>query len=134
MKGNSNYFHNTSGTKRLEENNKISIIQEVNQGKENLLPDTISQINHIFRDDDGHLEFSEKNVKLLSNLINNNKYEVSSTDKYGKIWYYKNNSDGTQLWGSVYNNKLSNGGVNQKPRTFNNKTGLNNPFNEKEGK
>lgn len=135
MKGDSKLFNNTSGDIALENDYKETIVNKFNKNKKNVIPETISQINHIFRKDTGHLEFSEKNVKIISDLINNEKYKIKSKDKYGKTWYCKNNKDGTQLWGSVYNNKLSNAGLNNTPRTFDNKTGLNkNPYKRKEDK
>ena len=50
---------------------------------------------HIFREDEGHLTFSEKNVKIISKLINNDKNITLEKDKNGNTWYSKTNEDGS---------------------------------------
>ena len=61
---------------------------------------------HIFREVEGHLTFSEKNVKIISKLINNDKNITLEKDKNGNTWYSKTNEDGRQIWGKVYNGTL----------------------------
>lgn len=130
MKPSSGHFKNTSGEKALSNQEKIDIVQSINEGKTNVIPDTISQIDHIFREGDGHISFSKENVKKLSNLINNDNNLVLEKDKYGNSWYAKTNPDGTQSWGTVYGGKLRNGGVNSSPKEVDPETGLsNNNFN-----
>lgn len=46
---------------------------------------------HIFREVEGHLTFSEKNVKIISKLINNDKNITLEKDKNGNTWYSKTN-------------------------------------------
>ncbi|MBR4830366.1 MAG: hypothetical protein IKZ96_01185 [Bacilli bacterium] len=125
MKPNSGLHSKTSGIKKLVSNNKKLIINNINKNKINKIPEKNSQIDHIFRKGDGHITFSEKNAQKLSNLINNEKNIILEKDKYGKTWYAKINKDGTQTWGSVYNNTLSDGGINSTPRKMNKETGLN---------
>ena len=89
----------------------------------NSLPTDASQLSHIFRDDIGHLTATPENQKTLLNLVNNPQ-NLLGTDKYGNQWYAQTLSDGTQLWGSVRNGVLQNGGLNATPKTYNPTTGL----------
>ena len=50
---------------------------------------------NIFREDEGHLTFSEKNVKIISKLINNDKNITLEKDKNGNTLYSKTNEDGS---------------------------------------
>ena len=50
---------------------------------------------HMFREDEGHLTFSEKNVKIISKLINNDKNITLEKDINGNTWYSKTNEDGS---------------------------------------
>lgn len=131
MKPPSGRFDNTSGLKSYTQQQKIDIVKKVNEGKTNTIPDTIAQIDHIFRDDDGHLPFSEENVNTISKLINNDKNIVLDEDKHGNTWYSSDQSDGSQLWGKVHGHKLSDAGKNDTPRETNPDTGLDN--NKKKG-
>ena len=132
MKPSSGHFSNTSGSKAISSQHKIDIVNDVNTGKNNKIPNTISQINHIFRESEGHLTFNEKNAKTLSNLINNDKNVVLSQDSNGNCWYSKINSDGSQTWGKVHGNKLSNGGINKTPIKLDPYTGFDkNPYKKK---
>ena len=134
MKPSSGHFNNTSGNKAYTSQQKIDIINSVNEGKTNKIPNTIAQIDHIFRDDDGHLSFSEENVDIISNLINNDKNKVLDSDKNNNSWFESIKSDGSQLWGKVHDNVLSDGGLNKTPKELDEDTGFDkNPF-KKEGK
>lgn len=133
MKPPSGHFSETSGLKSYTNQQKIDIINIINKGKTNTIPNTIAQIDHIFRDDDGHLLFSEENVNTISKLINNTNNIVLDEDKHGNTWYSSNQSDGTQLWAKVHDNKLSDAGKNDIPREANHDTGLDNNKNIKEG-
>ena len=87
---------------------------------------------HIFREDEGHLTFSEKNVKIISKLINNDKNITLEKDKNGNTWYSKTNEDGSQIWEKVHNGTLSNGGINKTHRPLDKDTGYDkNPFKKK---
>ena len=88
---------------------------------------------HIFREYEGHLTFSEKNVKIISKLINNDKNITLEKDKNGNTWYYKTNEDGSQIWEKVHNGTLSNAGINKTPRPLEKDTGYDkNLFKKKE--
>jgi hypothetical protein len=132
MKPSSGHFNRTSGSKALQLQSRIDIINNINTGKKNKIPNTSSQIDHIFREKEGHLPFNDKNAKILSNLINNDKNLVLFQDYNGNSWYSKTKSDGTQIWGKVHGNKLSNGGINKTPINLDPKTGYDkNPFKKK---
>lgn len=89
----------------------------------NSLPSNPSQLSHIFRDDAGHLSNTPENQQTLVSLVNNPANGLG-TDQFGNQWYAKMLPDGSQLWGSVRNGVLQNGGLNTTPRTFNPATGL----------
>ena len=46
---------------------------------------------HIFREYEGHLTFNDKNVKIISKLINNDKNITLEKDKNGNTLYSKTN-------------------------------------------
>ncbi|NWD49221.1 hypothetical protein, partial [Pseudomonas gingeri] len=89
----------------------------------NSLPTNSSQLSHIFRDDVGHLADNPENQRALVNLTNNPANSLG-TDRFGNQWFSQLRSDGTQLWGSVRNGVIQNGGLNKTPRDFNPATGL----------
>ncbi len=45
-------------------------------------------------------------------------------DQYGNVWSAKDLPDGKQIWTQTRNGTITNGGVNQTPRTFNPETEL----------
>lgn len=129
--GNRKQFGNTLGSKKVQKtkNSKSDIIKSINKGKTNKLPEKESQTAHIFRGGEGHYSWSKKNALTLSNLINDDNNLVLENDKYGNSWYARIDSNGKQIWGSVHNNVLSEGGINDIPRIVDSDTGLNkNPF------
>lgn len=89
----------------------------------NSLPTNASQLSHIFRDDVGHLADTPQNQQTLSNMVNNPQ-NLLGPDSYGNQWYAQTLPDGTQLWGSVRNGVIQNGGLNATPKTYNPATGL----------
>ena len=89
----------------------------------NSLPSNSSQLSHIFRDDVGHLMDTPENQQALVNLTNNPANRLG-TDRFGNQWFAQIQSDGSQLWGSVRNGVVQNGGLNTTPRNFNPATGL----------
>ena len=94
-------------------------------------PTTISisekDANHIFRKSPGHLPVdTPANRQLLTNTASNPKNSLGS-DKFGNQWYAEVRPDGTQVWVRVRNGQITNGGVNQTPKTYDPQTGLNKP-------
>jgi len=85
-----------------------------------------SRAGHIFRDSDGHISDTPANRQLLESVANDPS-AVLGTDKYGTTWAAKINPDGTQTWVGIRGGKVSYGGINQTPKSFNPQTGLASP-------
>ena len=110
-------FRNTKGRSKKQSGNGIVG-----------LPKNKAQLKHIFRDSPGHLKDTIANHKLLVNLANNEKYFIGK-DKYGNKWNVKEQKDGKQLWVRYRDGKINEGGRNNKPKPWDDETGLNNnPF------
>lgn len=90
------------------------------------LPEKISQLKHIFRKKEGHIDDTPENRSLLETVANNKENYVG-TDGYGTQWYSKTQADGSQVWVRVRNNTIQNGGINNPPKTWNPSTGYNKP-------
>ncbi len=102
-----------------------------NEGRNISLPMNDSQLIHIFSGKEGHYSNTKTNQKILLNLANNKKYYIGK-DKYGNSWNIRYNSKGEQIWVRYKNNKINEGGKNNRPREWDNETGLNkNPFKNK---
>lgn len=87
------------------------------------LPENDAQLKHIFRKSEGHLEDSPGNRQLLQDLANDMKHHAGK-DIHGKDWHYKELEDGSQLWVSVRNGVIQDGGLNRPPRSWDEMTGL----------
>ena len=98
-------------------------INRVNTTLGNTFPTNPAQIRHIFRDAPGHLPDTPTNRRLLSDLTNNSANRLG-IDRHGVEWFGSTRSDGTQVWGSVRNGRIQNGGLNDIPRLFNPDGGL----------
>ena len=72
---------------------------------------------------EGHLEDSPENRQLLQDLANDMKHHVGK-DIHGKDRHYKEFEDGSQLWVSVRNGVIQDGGLNRPPRFWDEMTGL----------
>ena len=82
---------------------------------------------HIFRNDRGHLPDTPANRELIESVANDPQNYVG-TDSRGNAWYAQTRSDGTQVWAEVRDKTITNCGVNDKPKDFDEITGLkNNP-------
>jgi hypothetical protein len=94
------------------------------------LPPNDAQIKHIFRDDVGHIADTPANRNLLEGVAQSSQNYLG-TDMYGLDWYGKIQHDGSQVWVRSYNGTIRDGGINNAPRQFDPKTGLNNnPFSK----
>jgi len=82
---------------------------------------------HIFRNKSGHLEDTSANRNLLIRVASNFKNYLG-IDQYGNQWFAKTLSNGRQIWASVRNNFIRNGGINSELKTFNPQTGLSKPL------
>ncbi len=101
----------------------------VHNGKGHVDDIKISEKNkdHIFRNSDGHfLNDTPENRSLLEHAAND-KQNCLGTDMHGNEWYAETLNDGKQIWATVRNNEIRNGGINNTPKTFNPKTGLSSP-------
>lgn len=87
------------------------------------LPESDSQIKHIFRNAKGHLEDTPENRKLLLDLANNTEYHAGK-DSRGNEWHFKNLDDGSQIWVSIRNGVIQNGGINNPPHSWDDRSGL----------
>lgn len=73
------------------------------------------QLQHIFRDDLGHLlEDTVENRNVLLDTASRNNF--IKTDEHGNQWFARLLDDGTEAWVSVKNGIIQNGGVNEVPR------------------
>lgn len=80
----------------------------------------------IFGKRGGHIPDTPENRQKIEDVVNDEKNFLGD-DERGKRWYGKIEPDGRQIWVEVLNGRISNGGVNERPRSFNGKTGLSSP-------
>lgn len=92
----------------------------------NSMPKNDSQIKHLFRKKEGHLQDTPENRALLLRVANDPKNYLG-TDVKGARWYAEIQGDGSQVWARVWNGTIFNGGVNLPPRPWEPITGLNHP-------
>lgn len=91
-----------------------------------LLPKDDSQIKHLFRNKEGHLQDTPENRDLLLRLANDPTKYIG-TDARGNRWYAEIQSDGSQVWVSVQNGVIQNSGRNSFPHPWDPITGLSRP-------
>lgn len=85
-----------------------------------------NRVGHIFRNKSGHLPDTPENRKLLEGLANDSTKSLGK-DARGNEWCASTRADGTQVWVSIRNGEITNGGVNATPRSFHPETGLSAP-------
>ncbi len=96
------------------------------------LPTSSSQLNHIFRNKEGHLPKTAENMEKILKLANDPS-AIRRKDAKGNVWVTKE-ENGQQLWARIRNGIINNAGINKKPRSWDSSTGLNkNPFKNKKG-
>jgi hypothetical protein len=106
------YMPSPKEPKRDDEENKKNSVKICEKSAE-----------HIFRNKRGHFADTANNRQLLIEVVSN-KENFLGIDQFGNEWYGKILSDGKQVWASVRNNIIRNGGLNEYPKVFNPKTGL----------
>jgi len=97
--------------------------KDKNEGHQIKINDKHGQDKHIFRNENGHLPDTPENRKLLIDTASNTKNRLG-VDQNGTEWFGKTLDNGKQVWATVRNNLIRNGGVNDTPKIFNPKTGL----------
>ena len=100
----------------------IQNIPDVLKGN-NKLPKDDSQLKHIFRKARGHLEDSLQNRQKIMDLANDPKC-FGGKDRRGLDWYFRILEDGSQLWVTTRNGIIQDGGLNNPPHIWDERTGL----------
>lgn len=113
LKKDSGFFKNTNGEKKMIPMN-IQLFAEFPKNK--------SQINHIMSDRNGHLPDTIDNRSLLVS-VSMDKNNYLGKDEHGNEWYAKM-INGKQVWVTVKNDVIQNGGVNDEPLKYIKNNGL----------
>ena len=82
------------------------------------MPVTIDEARHrhIFRYAEGHFrEDTPANRKILIDVASEPQNFLGS-DRLGNRWFEETLADGRQVWAQVRDNKVTNGGINERPR------------------
>jgi|GEM_PF-1318460 hypothetical protein len=82
-----------------------------------------SIMGHIFRDTDGHLLNTPENRAALRELVMDGKNLAGECSR-GNQWFHKILPNGKQLWASVRDGVVRNGGLNETPVSFHSQTGF----------
>jgi hypothetical protein len=80
-------------------------------------PPNLSQLLHIFRKKDGHFPKDSPMVRARLKKITENEANLLGTDRNKNKWYAETTKDGKQVWASVRNGRIQNGGINNPPKT-----------------
>jgi hypothetical protein len=99
-----NFFNAASGINSIGSGDSPSI----------QFPTQSSQLGHIFSDRSGHLVDTAENRELLIETVVQ-EYFIK-TDQYGVDWYSRLLDNGMEVWISVRNGIIQNGGINIFPR------------------
>ena len=79
--------------------------------------------DHIFDDRPGHVPDTPENREMLRGVADDPSTTLGR-DQYGNEWSARINEDGSQTWTSARNGRITNGGVNETPRSFDPQRGL----------
>ena len=109
LTANSNHFKGTNGARKGQ-------LLELNIQFFAKFPKNESQIKHIMRSDIGHLNDTSINRRKLEKLTDDESNYLG-IDSFGKKWYAKQTKQG-QLWASVHNGVISDGGLNKEPVNY----------------
>lgn len=77
---------------------------------------------HIFRNASGHVGDTPENRRLLLDTFA--PAHKLGDDRFGNSWYARLLGDGRQVWIQARGDRIRNGGVNQRPRSFRLHAGL----------
>ena len=96
------------------------------QSKEIVLPKNVGQLEHMFREKEGHLPNTKENQAIILKMVNTKEnYIRTSKNEYAELeWYAQILDNGNQLWASVRNGRVENCGINKEARSFDKETGL----------
>lgn len=96
------------------------------QSKEIILPKNVGQLEHMFREKEGHLPNTKENQAIILKMVNTKEnYIGTSKNEYAELeWYAQILDNGNQLWASVRNGRVENCGINKEARSFDKETGL----------
>ena len=105
---------------------KIKLDEKENGKVENKLPEKPSQLEHMFKEREGHLKNTQQNKEIIIRMANNKEFYLGkSKNEYTELeWYAQILDNGKQLWASVRNGIIQDCGINNTPRPFEEETGL----------
>ena len=121
-------FKNTVKKVKEEKKKKGGGGPEKDPKDDDPLPEkNLSIMGHIFRKKDGHLIDTPENRNLLRELVKDSSNYLKRDKAFKRDWYAKITKDGKQLWAWIKNDKIRDGGLNNKVLPWNDQTGLCSP-------
>ena len=78
---------------------------------------------YLFVTNEGYVLNTPENKQLFLNLVSDRKNWIEG-DAWGDYWYVKVMRDGKQIWATVRDNVIQNGGINNSPKGWNPVRGL----------
>jgi filamentous hemagglutinin len=83
-----------------------------------------SRAGHIFRRAPGHFQEDTATNRRVLLAVAANPANLQGVDRFGMMWAAQTMPDGTQLWVQLREGRITNGGVNERPRHFDPSRGL----------